>query len=130
MNFRTQRSERRDQTTDMFPTSAKGGFYNLSLLLLLLILLVTLNSSLLTAASAATWGGVDESIVEKYAEEHGRAPREPFINTDQGDLLLFMFLLGGIISGFAAGYYWRTLTEAGPRKSSCCNGKENNSVSV
>lgn len=60
---------------------------------------------------AADWGGVDESVVEKYAEEHGRIAREPFINTDQGDLLLFVFLLAGAIGGFAAGYYWRVLTE-------------------
>ncbi len=55
--------------------------------------------------------------VEKYAEEHGRAPVDPLINTDQGDLLLFMFLLGGAIGGFIAGYYWRTLTEGRGRYS-------------
>lgn len=77
-------------------------------IVLILLLLVTCHSSLVTAAK---WGGVDESIVEKYAEEHGRAAKEPLINTDQGDLLLFMFLIGGVIGGFAAGYYWRTLTE-------------------
>ena len=36
--------------------------------------------------------------------------RKPFINTDQGDLLLFVFLLAGTIGGFAAGYYWKELT--------------------
>ena len=66
---------------------------------------------LITSASAAKWGGVDESVVEKFAEEHGRAPADPVINTDQGDLLLFMFLIGGLAGGFAAGYYWRMLTE-------------------
>ncbi|RJR20726.1 MAG: cobalt ABC transporter permease [Nitrospiraceae bacterium] len=64
-----------------------------------------------TSSAAAKWGGVDESVVEKYAEEHGRAARDPVINTDQGDLLLFVFLLAGTVGGFAAGYYWRTLTE-------------------
>ena len=35
----------------------------------------------------------------------GRAPaREPYINTDQGDLLLFLFLLAGAVGGFIAGY--------------------------
>ena len=76
-----------------------------------LFLLLTSHFSLLTSALAADWGGVDESVVEKYAEEHGRIAREPFINTDQGDLLLFVFLLAGAIGGFAAGYYWRVLTE-------------------
>ncbi|MDP2156132.1 MAG: cobalt transporter [Nitrospirota bacterium] len=71
------------------------------------LLLVTLYSSLVTASEK--WPGVDESVVEKYAKEHGREAREPFINTDQGDLLLFVFLLAGTIGGFMAGYYWRIL---------------------
>lgn len=69
------------------------------------------------AASDGKWPGVDESVVEKFAKEHGREAREPLINTDQGDLLLFVFLLAGSAGGFAAGYYWRTLTENGTRKS-------------
>ncbi|RJQ15044.1 MAG: cobalt ABC transporter permease [Nitrospiraceae bacterium] len=77
-------------------------------LLFAVLLLVTCHSSLVTAAE---WSGVDESVVEKYAKDHGREAKEPLINTDQGDLLLFMFLIGGVIGGFAAGYYWRTLTE-------------------
>ncbi len=63
------------------------------------------------------WGGVDESVVEKYAEEHGRAPRDPFINTDQGDLLLFVFLLAGAVGGFIAGYYWKDLMDKKPQDS-------------
>jgi hypothetical protein len=55
------------------------------------------------------WPGVDESVVEKYAAEHGRASREPLINTDQGDLLLFVFLLAGTVGGFLGGYSWRML---------------------
>ena len=69
------------------------------------------------AASAAEWGGVDESVVEKYAEEHGREARDPYINTDQGDLLLFVFLLGGAVGGFIGGYYWRELMEKAPQGS-------------
>ena len=64
----------------------------------------------LTAASEK-WPGVDESVIEKVAKEHGREAREPFINTDQGDLLLFVFLLAGVVGGFIGGYYWRALTE-------------------
>jgi len=63
------------------------------------------------ASPSEKWSGVDESVIGKYAKEHGRETREPFINTDQGDLLLFVFLLAGVVGGFAAGYYWRTLTE-------------------
>jgi hypothetical protein len=59
----------------------------------------------------AKWSGVDESVVEKYAKEHGREARAPLINTDRGDLLLFVFLLAGALGGFVAGYYWRTLMD-------------------
>ena len=55
------------------------------------------------------WGGVDVNVIEKYASDAGREAREPFINTDQGDLLLFVFALGGAVGGFVAGYYWRRL---------------------
>jgi ABC-type cobalt transport system substrate-binding protein len=58
---------------------------------------------------AASWSGVDETVIEKFAEKAGRPAREPFINTDQGDLLLFVFLLAGAVGGFAAGYWFRVL---------------------
>ncbi len=51
-----------------------------------------------------TWSGVDETVVEKVAEEHGRTACPLIINTDQGDLLLFVFLLAGTIGGFILGY--------------------------
>lgn len=63
----------------------------------------------LPVCAAEKWPGVDESVVEKYAKEHGREAHEPLINTDQGDLLLFVFLIAGTVGGFAAGYYWRVL---------------------
>jgi hypothetical protein len=62
-------------------------------------------------AENTKWTGVDESVVEKYAKEHGRKARAPLINTDRGDLLLFVFLLAGAVGGFVAGYYWRTLMD-------------------
>jgi hypothetical protein len=58
---------------------------------------------------AASWSGVDETVIEKFAEKAGRTAREPFINTDQGDLLLFVFLLAGIVGGFIGGYNYRIL---------------------
>lgn len=73
----------------------------------LLFLLVVTTSVL--AEEKEKWVGIDEAVVEKFASEHGREPREPLINTDQGDLLLFLFLLAGAIGGFVAGYSWRAL---------------------
>lgn len=55
------------------------------------------------------WTGVDEAVVEKIAREHGREARKPLINIGEGDLQLFIFLLAGVIGGFAAGYNWRRL---------------------
>lgn len=62
-----------------------------------------------TARAENSWSGVDETVVEKYAIEAGRPPHEPWINTDQGDILFFMFLLAGAIGGFFVGYYYREL---------------------
>lgn len=79
---------------------------------LIAFLLFAIHCSLFTVVFASDkWSGVDESVIEKFATEHGREAKEPLINTDQGDLLLFVFLLAGAVGGFAAGYYWRTLTE-------------------
>lgn len=60
------------------------------------------------------WTGVDEAVVEKIAREHGREAKSPFINTDQGDLLLFVFLIAGAVGGFVTGYCWRGLVKKGP----------------
>lgn len=60
-------------------------------------------------APEAEWSGVDESVVNKFAKEAGRPPREPYINTGKGDILLFCFLVAGAIGGFIAGYQYRVL---------------------
>jgi hypothetical protein len=74
--------------------------------------LFTFHYSLFTVALASEkWQGVDEAVVEKVAREHGREAMKPLINTDQGDLLLFVFLVAGAAGGFAAGYSWRMLME-------------------
>lgn len=52
------------------------------------------------------WAGVDEAVVGKVAAEAGRHASAPLI---EGDLLLFAFLVAGIIGGFVLGYYFRTL---------------------
>lgn len=55
------------------------------------------------------WTGIDVSIVGKYATSFGRPPRDPYINTDRGDLLLCLFTLSGVIGGFVIGYNWHKL---------------------
>jgi len=55
------------------------------------------------------WAGVDDKVIGKIAADAGRQAHAPLINTDQGDLLLFAFALGGAVGGFIAGYCWRKL---------------------
>jgi hypothetical protein len=50
------------------------------------------------------WTGIDVSVVGKYATKYGRPPRDPYINTDKGDLLLFVFTAAGVIGGFVIGF--------------------------
>ena len=52
---------------------------------------------------------MDDAVVAKIAREHGREARKPLIDIGEGDLQLFVFLLAGLVGGFAAGYYWRRL---------------------
>jgi glutathione S-transferase len=52
---------------------------------------------------------VDKAVVERFAEEAGHPPREPYLDTDRGDLLLWLFLLAGAAGGFVGGYFFREL---------------------
>ncbi len=73
-----------------------------------MVLVVSIASLSLTWA-AEQWPGVDDAVVKKFAEQAGRPPSEPFINTAQGDLLLFCFLVAGAVGGFVMGYCVRAL---------------------
>jgi len=75
----------------------------------LLLLLLFASNHFAFAGEKTRWSGVDETVVEKVAKEHGRSAWTPFINTDQGDLLLFVFLLAGTAGGFIMGYNFRKL---------------------
>lgn len=78
-----------------------------------LIISLFMAGTVLLAASPAhaeKWAGVDETVVEKVAKEHGREAREPLINVE-GDLGLFLFLIAGAAGGFAGGYYFKSLVD-------------------
>ena len=62
------------------------------------------------------WPGVDEAVVQRFAREADRPPRDPYIHTDRGDLLLFFFLLAGVVGGFVGGYFYRELFPPKPTK--------------
>ncbi|MGB9761691.1 MAG: hypothetical protein ACPLWD_04285 [Caldimicrobium thiodismutans] len=62
------------------------------------------------------WKGLDEAVIEKVAEERGRAPKS-FIALE-GDIELFAFSLFSGLAGFIAGYYWRKLISEGKNASS------------
>jgi ABC-type cobalt transport system substrate-binding protein len=70
----------------------------------------------LTVRAAAEWAGVDEKVIESVARDAGRPAREPLIDTDRGDLLLFVFLVAGAAGGFLAGYCYRALFPPDGRK--------------
>lgn len=80
-----------------------------SLVVCIAVLLLAVGVWPAIGTTRGDWAGVDESVVERFAVEAGRPAREPYINTDKGDLLLFVFLLAGTCGGFVAGYAFRML---------------------
>ena len=79
------------------------------LLRIICVMALGLGSVAALAYASESWEGVDKVVVEKFANEAGHPPAEPLINTEQGDLLLFLFLLSGAAGGFIAGYAFRAL---------------------
>jgi hypothetical protein len=73
----------------------------------LIVLALVFTSGIFNMAS--DWPGTDEAVVKKFAEQGGRAARDPIINTAKGDMILLFFLLGGTLGGFTAGYYYREI---------------------
>ena len=69
-------------------------------------------ASAIAEKAPSKWPGVDKVVIENIANKAGHSAREPFINTDQGDLLLFMFLIAGAVGGFVAGYAYRSLAKS------------------
>ncbi len=67
-----------------------------------------------TVQAEEKWKGIDEAVIEKYAQERGRPASEPLLNVE-GDLLLFLFALAGAAGGFVVGYYWHKVFVAGKK---------------
>lgn len=86
--------------------SAQGRILIGAVVLALVILAVVPAPGL---AAAEKWIGTDAKVERLVAEMGGPEPKDPFLNTDQGDLLLFFFALGGFVSGVLVGYNWNRL---------------------
>lgn len=75
----------------------------------LLIAAVLVMLSCIPCLAEKNWEGVDKAVVEKFAKKHGIEPKDPLIDTDKGDLLLFVFTLAGVAGGFVIGYNFRKI---------------------
>lgn len=77
-----------------------------------LVLLLSLAAPGLAEEKKEKWGGIDETIIERYATDRGRVASTPLISVE-GDMLLFLFALAGAAGGFVMGYYWHKVFVAG-----------------
>lgn len=83
-------------------------------LIIVAVVLVFLLAVLMTESK---WeGDVTESAAAPLAEKAGVGESHVLPWKIDGDLLLFFFLSGGAVAGFAAGYYWRVLFSESSRK--------------
>ena len=64
------------------------------------------------ARKTGGWVGLDAGVMEQVAGDAGRPAWRPFINTDVGDLLLFVFLAGAFVAGGVIGWLVRALRVA------------------
>lgn len=81
-------------------------------LLLIVILCVFIGMVIYMTFAYKTVPGADQKVSEAvrvYAQKAGVAQRAPFINTDKGDILLFLFCISGLVAGFYLGYNWRKI---------------------
>jgi cobalt/nickel transport protein len=63
------------------------------------------------------WQGIDESVLERFAQERGREAAAPLLDVE-GDLLLFLFTVAGAVGGFIMGFYWHKVFVAGKKNRS------------
>ncbi|MDV2989745.1 MAG: hypothetical protein P3T54_06340 [Dehalogenimonas sp.] len=57
------------------------------------------------------------------ATEAGREARDPIINTEQGNMLVFFFTLGGLVAGGLVGFNWRRLMTGNENPKSSATGR-------
>ena len=82
----------------------------------ILLLVLFMTTAMPGMVAAEKWIGTDGLIEHKIVELGGPEAKEPLFNTDQGDLLLFFFALGGFAAGIIVGYNWHRLFGAGGGK--------------
>ena len=59
-------------------------------------------------ASSGQWPGVDEAVVGRFVEDSGHRTA-PLLDWVRGDLLLFAFLVAGLLAGFVLGFFARAV---------------------
>lgn len=57
--------------------------------------------------SSGEWPGVDEAVIGRFVDESGRRS-PPLFDWVRGDLLLFAFLVAGLLAGFVLGFFARS----------------------
>lgn len=67
-------------------------------------------TSVPAAAESVGMPGMDEAVNERMAEDAGRAPRDPYLNTEaMGDVWNLILLGAGAVCGFIIGRWWHLL---------------------
>ncbi|MDH5509294.1 MAG: cobalt transporter [Nitrospinota bacterium] len=66
-----------------------------------------------TLEAPEKWAGIDETVVGKFAADAGRPPTSGMFD-GMGDLPLLMFLLAGLVGGFALGYFYHGYLSQAP----------------
>lgn len=100
----------------------KRNVFTVSLIIVLVVATVSvavafsLKDRVKVTDEEAAWSGMDESVVEAFAAEHGREASGPVLPVEEGDILLFLFCLGGFAAGVVVGYLWRKVLVESPGK--------------
>lgn len=83
--------------------------------LFLIIIILMFVSIIYTSLKFDEISAADENtgiIIKEVAKAAGVEEKDPLINTDKGDLLLFVFCFSGLIAGFALGHSWKDISTA------------------